>query len=78
MQTKLTLRLERKLIEQAKIHANQQGKSLSQIVADYFETFNKTKDKNQLAPITSSLLGVLHESKSDEEDYKKHLEEKYL
>ena len=36
MQTKLTLRLESELIEQAKEHAKQQGKSLSQIVADYF------------------------------------------
>jgi hypothetical protein len=78
MQTKLTLRLESELIEQAKKHAKQQGKSLSQIVADYFITFNKTKEKSKFAPITSSLIGVLQESKLDQNDYKKHLEEKYL
>ena len=78
MQTKLTLRLESELIEQAKAHAKQQGKSLSQIVADYFVTFRKTKEKSQHAPITSSLIGVLQESKLDQKDYKKHLEEKYL
>jgi hypothetical protein len=34
MQTKLTLRLEKRLIEQAKMIARQQNKSLSQIVLD--------------------------------------------
>ena len=36
MQTKLTLRLEDSLIQQAKNYAKQHNKSLSQIVADYF------------------------------------------
>ncbi len=47
MQTKLTLRLEDKLIKQAK----EQGKSLSQIVADYFTVFTKqNKIKNKKLP----------------------------
>ena len=36
MQTKLTLRLDEHLIENAKVFAKQSGKSLSQMVADYF------------------------------------------
>ena len=36
MQTKLTLRLEEQLIERAKAHAKKRGKSVSQMVADYF------------------------------------------
>lgn len=78
MQTKLTLRLESKLIEQAKEHAKQQGKSLSQVVADYFKVFSQDNDKQKIAPITCSLIGVLESSSSDKSDYKKHLEEKYL
>ena len=78
MQTKLTLRLESELIEQAKEHAKEQRKSLSQIVADYFTIFTKKTKKQKLAPITHSLVGILKDSNLDEEDYKKHLEEKYL
>lgn len=79
MQTKLTLRLEEQLIEQAKSYAAHAGKSVSQIVADYFKVL--TSDKKKLpppsAPITQSLRGLLRESRLDEKDYKKYLEEKH-
>lgn len=80
MQTKLTLRLEEQLIEQAKSYAAEAGKSVSQIVADYFRllTEQKTKSSSSLTPITKSLRGLLRESKLDEKGYRKHLEEKYL
>jgi replicative DNA helicase len=80
MQTKLTLRLEDQLIEQAKSYAAQAGKSVSQIVADYFKLLTSQKIKTSLpsTPITQSLRGLLRESNLDENDYKKHLERKYL
>jgi len=78
MQTKLTLRLEGELIEQAKKHAKQQGKSLSQIVADYFLVFTEKSKQPKIAPITQSLIGIINQSNLDQSDYKKHLEEKYL
>ena len=80
MQTKLTLRLEEQLIEQAKAYATHSGKSISQIVADYFKLLTSIPDKPapQPLPLTKSLRGLLRESKLDEEDYKKHLEEKHL
>lgn len=80
MQTKLTLRLEDQLIEQAKSYAAQAGKSVSQIVADYFKMLTSEKPTltSSTAPITQSLRGLLRESNLDEKDYKKHLEEKHL
>jgi hypothetical protein len=78
MQTKLTLRLESELIELAKAHAKQQGKSLSQIVADYFMIFTTKSKKLKISPITQSLIGIIKIKDLDENDYKKHLEEKYL
>lgn len=80
MQTKLTLRLEDQLIEQAKSYASRAGKSVSQIVAEYFKllTADKVKQISPSTPITQSLRGLLRESKFDEKDYKKHLEEKHL
>lgn len=79
MQTKLTLRLEDQLIEQAKSYAAQAGKSVSQIVADYFKllTAPTTGARPLPSPVTRSLRGVLRGTKLDEGDYKKYLEEKY-
>ena len=80
MQTKLTLRLEDQLIEQAKSYAAHAGKSVSQIVSDYFKllTAQNTKVDSPSTPITRSLRGLLRDSGLDEKDYKKHLEGKYL
>lgn len=79
MQTKLTLRLEDQLIEQAKSYAAHAGKSVSQIVADYFTLLTSKKVKTSLpsTPVTQSLRGLLRESTVDEQDYKKYLEEKH-
>lgn len=80
MQTKLTLRLEDQLIEQAKSYAAQAGKSVSQVVADYFKmlTTEKSKPISSSTPITKSLRGLLRDSELDEKDYKKYLEGKHL
>ena len=86
MQVKLTLRLERELIERAKRYAKQRGKSVSQMVADYFQALTteeklpgKTDEnwKQDLPPLTRSLVGYLAGSTLDEEDYYRHLEEKH-
>mgnify|MGYP000563164095 CR=1 FL=1 len=78
MQTKLTLRVEDSLIQQAKDYAREHDKSLSQIVADYFKALTESKQKLENAPITQSLIGMLSDSEVDEGDYKRHLEDKYL
>lgn len=80
MQTKLTLRLEKQLVELAKEYASAQGKSVSKMVADYFMLLNKTLDtqSDELSPIARSLKGSLGKIQVDESDYKKYLEEKHL
>ena len=80
MNTKLTLRLEADLIRSAKKHASTMGKSVSQMVADYFYLLDKksSKEKQQITPIVKSLRGSLKGSGVDEKDYKNYLEDKYL
>ena len=79
----LTLRLEEQLIDNAKRFAKQSGKSLSQMVADYFTLLEKhtlTNDK-ELPTVTASLKGVLQVEPFqglDEIDYRTYLESKYL
>ena len=80
MQTKLTLRLEDELIDKAKTLARQRGKSLSKLVAEYFNyiTSKELKSEADLPPVVKSLYGSLANSDIKESDYKKYLEGKYL
>jgi len=80
MNTKLTLRLDRNLIEFAKEYSAKTGKPLSRIVADLFTLIKneKIKKKDKLPPTVSSLRGILKDANVTERDYKKYLEEKYL
>lgn len=77
MQTKLTLRLEDSLIEQAKLYAKEHGLSLSQMVADYFSLLKPNAEKIALPPITRSLTGLLESSALDENSFRDHLEERH-
>ena len=79
MQTKLTIRVDSRLITRAKSHARQTGKSVSQLVADYFSVLDTPipSDFDNLPPITRELSGALADTSVDEEDYRNHLEKKY-
>lgn len=81
MQTKLTIRLEQELIAQAKLYAKQSGKSLSQLIADYFVQLQPTSSEaaKTLPPITAQLCGVLQHADiaDDRQDYRDYLAAKY-
>lgn len=80
MNTKLTLRLDERLIERAKYEAEKRGKSVSQMVAEFFGSLGTTSPRSgvQNSPITASLVGVLRGKAITEADYKRHLREKHL
>lgn len=80
MQTKLTLRMDEKLIAIAKAYSEKSGKSISQLVANYFAMINEKTAANhhELMPITRSLKGSLSGKNVKEKDYRKYLEDKYL
>jgi len=78
--TKLTLRLDDRLIRNAKRYSSRSGKSVSQLVADFF-TLIETDEMmagSELTPRVRSLIGSLREAEATEEDYRRHLKEKYL
>jgi hypothetical protein len=83
MQSKLTLRLEEQLIHRAKDYARHSGRSVSQLVADYFALLESpsatesTSEEDRLPPLTLSLYGVLADTGVDEADYGRYLEEKH-
>lgn len=83
MQTKLTIRLEEALIAQAKTYAKQSGKSLSQLIADYFVQLQAQPTPSEAAkilpPITAQLCGVLQQADitDDRQDHRDYLAKKH-
>jgi hypothetical protein len=77
MNTKLTLRLDEELIARAKRHSAESGKSVSQLVSDYFTLIDSQESDVEITPRVRSLRGVLAGSDLDESDYRHHLEEKH-
>lgn len=82
MNTKLTLRLDEDLIENAKKAAQSRGLTLSGMVADYFRHILKVQEQQEtVSPVLSEIAGVLStevDNKRLLNSYKKHLEDKYL
>ena len=69
MDSKLTLKLNKNVIEKAKQFAKQNNISLSRLIENYLMAITKNKDDDQnISPLVKSLTGVI---KLEEEDYKK-------
>lgn len=79
MSSKLTLRLDESLIERAKLAAKRSGKSVSQMVADYFSLLEtpEVRPPQVFAPRTRALRGAWRGANLDEDDFRRHLEEKF-
>ena len=80
MQTKLTLRLDDRLVRKAKRFSKKTGKSVSKIVADYFEKLDASApdEMEEITPKVASLKGILKATGTHEGDYRGFLEEKHL
>ena len=77
-QTKLTLRMDDKMVKKAKEYAGKHGRSVSELVENYFaalETEPAIQEADLLPPEFQAMRGLLEGV--SEEDYYKYLEEKY-
>ena len=80
MDVKLTLKLDKGIIDKAKEYASLRNQSLSRLVEEYFQKLTaEEKFKENLSPKVRKLSGIL---KSGRLDYKSEMEvilkEKYL
>lgn len=80
METKLTLRLRKSVIDRAKKYAHSQRISLSKMIEIYLESITASKEKeDETTPLVESLSGVIE--LDPDFDYKKeysnYLTEKY-
>ncbi len=79
MNKKLTLRLDDRLIDRARRYSDRSGKSISQIVSDYFALIELDEpiSGTELTPRVRAMIGSLKGASITEEDYRQHLEDKY-
>jgi len=70
MHRKLTLRLDEALIQKVKRISKKSGKSVSQMVADYFSLIEQEldPDRKEITPRVRSLFGALAGVKVSESD----------
>jgi hypothetical protein len=76
MTTKLTLTVEKSIIEKAKLYARQTGRSLSELIENYLENLiQENRDKEELSPRLKKIVGSVKLPKGFDE--KKELQSYY-
>ncbi len=81
METKLTLRLKKNVIDQAKRYANDHETSLSKLIENYLSAITTdSRSIVKISPLVQSLSGVIQilENEEAKGKYHEHLNEKYL
>ncbi len=79
MDTKLTLKLDQDIIDQAKTFAKGKNTSLSKLIENYLSLLVEQKGNSNVTPLVKSLSGIitLQENFDYKADYQKHLASKY-
>ena len=78
MDAKLTLKLDREIIEKAKQYTKEKNISLSKLIENMLRMVTSGKNVNpEITPLVKSLSGVLSSSDISNNDYINYLEEKY-
>ena len=80
MTTKLTLTVEKSIIERAKSYAKNTGRSLSELVENYLETITRDHNESQLSPKLKKIVGVvsLPQDFDEETELRSAMEKKHL
>ncbi len=79
MDTKLTLKLNGAIIEQAKAYAKKKNTSLSKLIESYLGLLIDPDEEQEVTPLVKSLSGVIDLPKDfdNKNSYRKHILNKY-
>ncbi|MFY9463845.1 MAG: DUF6364 family protein [Sediminibacterium sp.] len=79
MDTKLTLKMDNSIIEQAKNYAKGKNTSLSKLIESYLGKLVEPNDTHEVTPLVKSLSGAINLPKNFDykKEYKRHLINKY-
>lgn len=81
MNTKLTLNLNKSVIENAKDYAKEHRTSLSKLIENYLDSLTKKSQQKEskVSPLVESLTGIIPNESEDKhrDDYYEYLSKKY-
>jgi hypothetical protein len=78
MNTKLTLSIDKNIINSAKKYAKIRHKSISKIVENYLKNISINNEEEELTPIVNELAGSIKSSNIDlKDEYTDYLMKKY-
>lgn len=78
MSTKLTLNLNKEIIEEAKSYAKSHQTSLSKLIENYLSSLTRvSKKKSPVSPLVESLTGIIPSEYDEKKDYREYIDEKY-
>ena len=78
MNTKLTLNLDKEIIDEAKTYAKSHRVSLSKLIENYLNSLTReTKKKSSVSSLVESLTGIIPSDYDDKKDYRDYIDKKY-
>ena len=80
MNTKITVNLNRSIIENAKDYAKENSVSLSKLIENYLNSLTrKENSEKNISPLVKSLTGIIpsDSNEKNKDDYYEYLQQKY-
>ncbi|MDO9634060.1 MAG: DUF6364 family protein [Paludibacter sp.] len=78
MNTKLTLNLNKSIIDEAKSYAKKNNVSLSKLIENYLNSLTTSKKKTtRISPLVESLTGIISSEVDERKSYRDYLSEKH-
>ncbi len=79
MDTKLTLKINDSVIEQAKLYAKNKNTSLSKLIESYLNKLITPEESHEITPLVKSISGVIElpEAKNLKQEYRDYILKKY-
>ncbi len=80
MTTKLTLTVEKSIIDRAKSYAKNTGRSLSELIENYLDTITQESAEEKLSPKLKKIVGSVKLPKNfnEEKELRSYFEDKHL
>jgi len=80
MTSKLTLTVEKSIIERAKVYAKNTGRSLSEIIENYLEIITQDNGTDKISPKLKKIVGAVKLPKNfdEEKELRSYFENKHL
>ena len=78
MNTKLTLNIDKGVIDEAKSYAKNHQVSLSKLIENYLNSLTReTKKKPSVSSLVDSLTGIIPNDYDEKKDYRNYIDKKY-